>query len=125
MTPTPPASTRRPSPPEVEAKGALFQDPLEFGALRASPRHGHTPFIHLLVPFVKTPLRILERTAIDYTPLGLLKDRVRADIMAGGLAGMRRWRGSARHADGLHGLPAGRGPGASSGSTETTRAPPV
>jgi hypothetical protein len=70
---------------EVEAKGALFQDPLETGALR-SLANGmtHTPFFHLLVPFVKTPLRILERTAIDYSPLGLLKDRVRADIVAGG-----------------------------------------
>lgn len=70
---------------EIEAKGALFQDDLEFGALRAiSAGMSRTPFLHLLVPFVKTPLRILERTAIDYTPLGLLKDRMRADIMAGG-----------------------------------------
>jgi hypothetical protein len=70
---------------EVEAKGALFQDPLETGALRSLANGmSHTPFFHLLVPFVKTPLRILERTAIDYTPLGLLKDRVRADIIAGG-----------------------------------------
>jgi hypothetical protein len=44
----------------------------------------HKPFFSLLVPFVKTPLRILERTTIDYTPLGLFKDRIRADIMAGG-----------------------------------------
>jgi hypothetical protein len=70
---------------EVEARGALFQDPLETGALRGvTSAMSRTPFFHLLVPFVKTPLRILERTAIDYTPLGLMKDRVRADIMAGG-----------------------------------------
>jgi hypothetical protein len=70
---------------EVEARGALFQDDLEFGGLSylvgAATR---TPMLHLFVPFVKTPLRILERTALDYTPLGLLKDRVRADILAGG-----------------------------------------
>jgi hypothetical protein len=69
----------------VEAKGALFQDQLETaGMSHLVNAASRTPFFHLLVPFVKTPLRILERTAIDFTPLGFLKDRVRADVMAGG-----------------------------------------
>lgn len=70
---------------EVEAREILFQDDLELSFNRGlTHAMGATPFVHMLVPFVKTPLRILERTAIDYTPLGLLKDRMRSAIMAGG-----------------------------------------
>jgi hypothetical protein len=70
---------------EIEAKAILFQDDLEVGAARTlAGGLSRVPIFHLFVPFVKTPLRILERTAIDFTPLGLLKDRLRADIMAGG-----------------------------------------
>jgi hypothetical protein len=70
---------------EVEAKQVLFQDQLETGVGRTLVGGlNRVPFFHLFVPFVKTPLRILERTAIDFTPLGLVKDRIRSDIMAGG-----------------------------------------
>jgi hypothetical protein len=73
---------------EREAREVLFQDDLELGINRAVSR-GLTNAVglHLIVPFVKTPLRILERTAIDYTPLGLLKDRVRRAVIAGGPEG--------------------------------------
>lgn len=70
---------------EVEAREVLFQDDLELGLTRAmSFGLTRVPMLHFAIPFVKTPLRILERTAIDYTPLGLLKDRVRHAIAAGG-----------------------------------------
>lgn len=70
-----------------EARAALFQDDLETGFARGMMHMlTNKPFVHMIVPFVKTPLRILEKTAIDYTPLGFLKDRVRRDIMAGGAA---------------------------------------
>lgn len=73
---------------ESEAREVLFQDELELGFdRRVAATLGSTPFAHLFVPFVKTPLRILERTAIDYTPLGLLKDRIRRAILAGGTEG--------------------------------------
>lgn len=69
----------------VEAKTALFQDDLENPALRAMS-HAITaiPGSSLFVPFVKTPLRILETTLGDYTLLGLAKNRLRDDIRAGG-----------------------------------------
>lgn len=72
----------------AEAREVLFQDDLELGFNRHL-MHGLSgaPLIHLVVPFVKTPLRILERTALDFTPLGLLKDRLRSAILAGGPEG--------------------------------------
>lgn len=73
----------------MEAKGVLFQDALETPLTQGLAR-GLTsvPILSsLIIPFVKTPLRILERTAIDHTPLGLFKDRVRQAILAGGPAG--------------------------------------
>ncbi|MDF7775801.1 hypothetical protein P1X14_11135 [Sphingomonas sp. AOB5] len=68
---------------EREAREVLFQDDLELTA-DVSRFLTSIPLMHMVVPFVKTPLRILERTAIDYTPLGLVKDRVRKAIIAGG-----------------------------------------
>jgi hypothetical protein len=73
---------------EHEGREVLFQDDLELGINQAIARGIGNGFgLHLIVPFVKTPLRILERTAIDYTPLGLLKDRVRRAVVAGGPEG--------------------------------------
>ena len=69
---------------EVEARAVLFQDDLELAFTRGIERTFTSPGWHILAPFVRTPLRILERTAIDYTPLGLLKDRIRKAIVAGG-----------------------------------------
>jgi hypothetical protein len=71
-----------------EALANTFQDDLEFGLNRGFVRYvGQVPLAHMLLPIVKTPLRILERTAIDFTPLGLLKDRMRRAIIAGGPEG--------------------------------------
>ena len=73
---------------EVEAREVLFQDDLELGITRAmSFGFTRVPMLHFAIPFVKTPLRILERTAIDYTPLGVFKDRVRQAILKGGPEG--------------------------------------
>lgn len=73
---------------EVEARAVLFQDDLEWQVSRfAAQGLGRIPLMHMVVPFIKTPLRILERTAIDNTPLGLFKDRVRRAILAGGPEG--------------------------------------
>jgi hypothetical protein len=67
---------------DAEAREVLFQDQLEvFGPVA---RLGTAPLLHLIVPFIKTPLRILERTAIDFTPLGLIKGAHRKAILAGG-----------------------------------------
>jgi hypothetical protein len=70
------------------AKSVLFQDELEFAFSRTSAAlPGSMPIIgSLIIPFPKTPLRILERTAIDYTPLGIFKDRVREAWLTGGTA---------------------------------------
>lgn len=73
---------------DAEARAVLFQDDLELGINQfISAGLGRVPLMHMIVPFIKTPLRILERTAIDNTPLGLLKSRVRNAILAGGPAG--------------------------------------
>lgn len=73
---------------EHEAREILFQDQLEFGATRMMGKfHRDVPFAHVVVAFLHTPLRILERSLIDLTPLGLLKDRVRKAIIAGGPEG--------------------------------------
>lgn len=72
---------------EVEARQILFQDDLDTDLAKAmSFGMTRVPLLHFAIPFVKTPMRILERTAIDFTPLGLLKDRVRQAIVAGGPA---------------------------------------
>ena len=69
----------------AEAREVLFQDDLNTDLAKAmSFGMTRVPFLHFAVPFVKTPLRILERTAIDYTPLGLLKQEVRQAIAEGG-----------------------------------------
>jgi hypothetical protein len=73
---------------ETEAKAVLFQDDLELALNRAIARGvSATGGIgSLLIPFIKTPLRIIERTAIDYTPLGLAKERIRWGLASGGAA---------------------------------------
>lgn len=73
---------------DAEARAVLFQDDLELGINQfIAAGLGRVPLMHMVVPFIKTPLRILERTAIDNTPLGLLKSRVRKAILAGGPEG--------------------------------------
>lgn len=72
---------------ETEAKSVLFQDDLETGWLRGAnafmARHGGI-VTSTIVPFFKTLSRIIERTAFDFTPLGLTKQRVLKAIAAGG-----------------------------------------
>ncbi len=72
---------------EQEAREVLFQDDLQLGVSKGfSHALGSLPLMHLVVPFIKTPLRILERTALDYTPLALVKDSFRKAILQGGPA---------------------------------------
>jgi hypothetical protein len=60
------------------AKTTLFQDEFDTeGMKRFSGVMSSIPFMSLFTPFVRTPLRILEQTALDYTPFGLLKKSVR------------------------------------------------
>lgn len=69
---------------EHEAREVLFQDPIEFNGLRRlSQAISKTKFASIPIPFPHTPMRILERTAIDYTPLGLLKSRFRQAVLHG------------------------------------------
>ncbi|RVT93422.1 hypothetical protein [Sphingomonas crocodyli] len=67
------------------AQSVLFQDELEWGASRfALGLHARVPVLgSLIAPFVRTPLRILERTMIDFTPMGLFKNSVREAWAAG------------------------------------------
>ena len=70
---------------DAEAREALFQDDLEFSFNQVfANTFSQIPLMHFVLPFIKTPLRILERTALDFTPIGLVKERVRKAILAGG-----------------------------------------
>lgn len=71
---------------DAEAKMVLFQDELEVGVSRTIARAVNATggLGSLVIPFIKTPLRILERTAIDFSPLGLFKGRIRKALAAGG-----------------------------------------
>lgn len=73
---------------ETEARRVLFQDDLEWGSSKwiANAVNKTGGLGSIIIPFIKTPMRIIERTAIDYTPLGLLKDRVRKAVLEGGSA---------------------------------------
>ena len=64
----------------------LFKDRLELPFNRgvANLHRKGGPLVSIIVPFIKTPLRILERTALDYTPLGMVTERFRTAIKAGG-----------------------------------------
>lgn len=70
----------------TEAVGALAQDDLRLGINRAITHlvHQTGPIGSFFVPFVKTPLRLMEITALDYTPLGALTSEFRQAFMAGG-----------------------------------------
>ncbi|SKB49815.1 hypothetical protein [Sphingopyxis flava] len=72
---------------ETEARMVLFQDDLETDGFRAISglvaRSGGI-VTSTILPFFRTPARIIERTAIDFTPLGLVKARIRKAIAAGG-----------------------------------------
>lgn len=69
-----------------EAKMVLFQDDLQwkFNRWIAQGHRMGGGFSTLIVPFIKTPLRILERTTVDFTPLGLVSKRLQKAIAAGG-----------------------------------------
>jgi hypothetical protein len=45
--------------------------------------HEPSVLLPLAIPFLHTPLRILERSIIDYTPLGLFKSRIQQAIFHG------------------------------------------
>jgi hypothetical protein len=69
---------------EHEARSILFQDQIESPAWRRISRAiSQAPFASIPFPFPHTPLRILEVSLVDYTPLGLLKRRVRDAILHG------------------------------------------
>lgn len=71
----------------AEARKVLFQDSLDWRFSQSPARHlpmwdGNTG---LLFPFIRTPLKILETTLGDYTPLGLLQKETRDRMMSGGI----------------------------------------
>jgi hypothetical protein len=62
------------------AQEVNFSDELEFQSTRRIAQFFEGLPLgvgSLVMPFPKTPLRVMERTLIDYTPLGVLKDRYR------------------------------------------------
>lgn len=68
---------------QLEAKEKLFQTKPETYVGKTFAKLGHG-FGSMLVPFVNTIVRIPERTLLDFTPLGLIKGRVRDAIARGG-----------------------------------------
>lgn len=71
---------------EREVDHILFQDELALTANRKIANFfTTTPFMHIFMPIVRTPLRILEVSALEYTPLGLLSKRYREAILKGGV----------------------------------------
>lgn len=71
---------------EAEANMVLFKDNLElkFNRSVANLQVRGGPLVSMVVPIIRTPLRILERAAFDYTPIGLLRERFWTAIKAGG-----------------------------------------
>ena len=61
------------------AREMNFADDLETAPLRyAAALFENMPILgSLIMPFPRTPLRVMERTIIDYTPIGVFKQRVR------------------------------------------------
>ncbi|MFN3573626.1 MAG: hypothetical protein ACK4TR_08875 [Phenylobacterium sp.] len=69
-----------------EAQKLLFQDDLNWSVNQWASRglsklDAHTG---LIFPFIRTPMKILETTLGDYTPLGLLQRETRDRLQAGG-----------------------------------------
>lgn len=64
---------------EEYASRVTFSDPLETAATRnLAAAFEAVPILgSIVMPFTRTPLRVMERTIIDYSPLGVFKDRVR------------------------------------------------
>ena len=61
------------------AAHTTFSDGLETGVTKGLAAATEAiPIVGtLIIPFSRTPLRVMERTIIDYSPLGIFKDRVR------------------------------------------------
>lgn len=70
---------------QQEAREILFQDKMETKVLRAMDKAHQAggAFASFAVAFVHTPLRILERTAFDYTPIGVFSSRIRQAVLHG------------------------------------------
>lgn len=70
-----------------EAQKLLFQDDLNWELSRSAARF--LPKMDartgLIFPFIKTPMKILETTLGEYTPLGLLQRETRDRLMSGGV----------------------------------------
>lgn len=73
---------------ESYAETVLFQDDLQWTVSNAAVGLSKSiPIVgSLVLPIIRTPMRVLERTLLDYTPLGALKASVRDAIVAGGPA---------------------------------------
>lgn len=71
---------------EGEARKVLFQDQLAWEQSKNAARLLGNADFHtgLLFPFIRTPMKILERTLGEYTPLGLLQREMWDKIMSGG-----------------------------------------
>ncbi|WP_343698845.1 hypothetical protein [Caulobacter sp.] len=70
---------------ESEARRVLFQNRLEAPALRGLANAVQTiDPAGIIVPFVHTPLAIIESAARDFTPVGLLYRSMQEKIQAGG-----------------------------------------
>ncbi|PXA91175.1 hypothetical protein DMC25_06375 [Caulobacter sp. D4A] len=70
---------------EADARRILFQDDLKTGVAQGASRAlNQMDPGGIIVPFVKTPLRIIESAAMEFTPAGLFFREARETIAAGG-----------------------------------------
>jgi len=61
-----------------------FQTPLGDWGQNIQKAAGSNPFTQYFMPFVKTPANLLKQGFLERTPLGMLTDKYRNDIAAGG-----------------------------------------
>lgn len=69
------------------AKETVFQEELGKIGKAIIDVRDRVPGMQYVIPFVKTPLNILEETFLKRTPVGLASARVRNEIMSGGVKG--------------------------------------
>lgn len=71
---------------QKDARRILFQDDLSTGIGRLAAKAAKWDEAGIIAPFVHTPLRIIETGLMDFSPLGLFKRQLRADLYSNGPA---------------------------------------
>ncbi|RLA72763.1 MAG: hypothetical protein DRG30_07040 [Epsilonproteobacteria bacterium] len=69
---------------QESALHVTFQNPLGDWGQNIQKAAGSNPFTQYFMPFVKTPANLMKQGFLERTPLGLLTDKYRNDMAAGG-----------------------------------------